>query len=325
MENESKKIIPTKEAAKILNVKTSTIHKYVRENVLKPVYEDDWQIDTSKLFYKDDILELKKKFEKPGLTTSQAAKLLGLHPTSVSLYIQKGLIKAEKKPYKGREIYFIQPEDLELFKSSYVEKKKWESKDFYNKKKDLAWFQPFTHSTTNEYGRILFKEDKETPILVTNFGQNIPINKIKEKGFTPLYSIPDINYINKKGYAKFKLDYKETPHCLEYEIIDLFYTQLGPKNMKLNMLENTIHIEVKPIRLTTPDIDKIFAVLNTYIIEGKILKRHDGIFIDSDIDTVTFSLPIELKKTLKEEAGHLTLEEYVLKIVKNRHSTNNTN
>lgn len=60
MEQEvQRKIIKTSEAAEILQVKVSTVHKYVKEGKLKPVYEDDWQIDTTKLFYEDDILDLK--------------------------------------------------------------------------------------------------------------------------------------------------------------------------------------------------------------------------------------------------------------------------
>lgn len=42
-------IISTKEAAAELDVKINTINKYVKEGKLKPVYKENWSIDTTKI------------------------------------------------------------------------------------------------------------------------------------------------------------------------------------------------------------------------------------------------------------------------------------
>lgn len=74
MRENQKEMVTTKEAATILNVKPSTIHKYVREGKIKPVYEENWQIDATKLFYLEDVERLKNKNKKPGITTGEAAE-----------------------------------------------------------------------------------------------------------------------------------------------------------------------------------------------------------------------------------------------------------
>ncbi|MGR9635438.1 helix-turn-helix domain-containing protein [Bacillus cereus] len=64
----------TKEAAKQLNIAESTLHKYVKDGLIKPVY-DDWKQDGSRLFYVDDIERLAESIKKPkGITISELAK-----------------------------------------------------------------------------------------------------------------------------------------------------------------------------------------------------------------------------------------------------------
>ncbi len=49
----------------------------------------------------------------PELTTPEAAALLGVQPKTISRYIKRGLIAAEKR---GRD-YFITQEEIERFKA----------------------------------------------------------------------------------------------------------------------------------------------------------------------------------------------------------------
>lgn len=314
---EQNKLLSTKEAAELLEVKPSTIHRYVREKKIKPVYDSNWQIDATKLFYKEDIDRLKKELVKPGITTGEAAELLGLHIATISQYIQKGILKAEKKPFKGREIYFITADELENFKSNYELNKKKEQKEFFDKDTGFAWFQSFKDKNENNGHRILLDESNE-PYLFTTDGRKIELNRIAEEGFVPISPISDIDYIHKRGYAKFEFQKSNT----FYNIAELFYRYLGPKNLKININEdNSVHVEIKPILINEILNDEWIQELNESVIEGSIIQRLDGVYIDSDVESITVAIPSELKAQIKNEAeqSNRTMEEVVLQILKEKY------
>lgn len=319
-QEEQRKIIKTSEAAEILQVKVSTVHKYVKEGKLKPVYEDDWQVDTTKLFYEDDILNFKETLIKPGLTTGEAAKLLGIHITTISQYINKGIIKAEKKQYKGRELNFIEPAELERVKSELSLQKRENQKSFIDREHNIAWFQPFQNEDTGEFGRILLNDDNH-PILLTNQNRNISYEDITRLGFRPLYKLADSKYINKKGYAMFQFPYDNSLGSPVFKLFDLFYKIAGPKNMKVNVVNQNILAEIKPIFLPIIEEPILINTLKNSLKTGDIHLRHNGIYIDSEVETITFSLPAELKQKIKIDAEkqNVTMEEFVLGIIKEKY------
>jgi excisionase family DNA binding protein len=318
MTNE-KETLTTKEAAELLKVQPSTIHKYVKDGKLEPVYVTNWQIDATKLFFKEDIEKLKQEFSKPGITTGEAAELLGIHHTTISQYIQKGLIKAEKKPYKGRDIYFIEPEEIENFKSTHEFKRKKEQKEFFDKETGFAWFQSFTDVHGNQNNRILLDGEGEA-LLVRDNGKKITLNNIVAAGYSPVVSIPDIDYISKRGYAKFIFNQTD----LFYSIIELFYLHLGPKNMKVSLQEDrTLKVEIKPIYIKSQLPNEILQELRISLLEGSISNRLDGIVINSDLETITVAVPSELKELIRKEAEvtQRTIEEVVLSVLKDKFSS----
>lgn len=309
-------MLTTKEAAELLEVKPSTIHKYVREKKLNPVYDSNWQIDATKLFFREDIEGIKKELIKPGITTGEAAELLGLHVATISQYIQKGILKAEKKPYRGRDIYFITPEAIETFKSNYELSRKKEQKEFFDKETGFAWFQSFKDKKGNNGHRILLDESSE-PYLYTTDGRKIVLNRIELEGYVPISPISDIDYIHKRGYAKFKFKESNT----FYYIVELFYKYLGPKSIKIIINEeNSVHVEVKPILINEMLNEEVIQELNECVIEGSIIQRLDGIYIDSDLESITVAIPSELKALIKTQAeiSNQTMEEVVLQLLKEK-------
>jgi hypothetical protein len=315
MTAEKQPMINTKDAAELLGVKTSTIHRYVKDGKLEPVYKENWQIDGTKYFYLDDV---KKLIElKPGITTGEAAKILSLHPTTITQYINRGLLKTEKKLYKGRELHFINSEELERFKESYETKKKWEQKEFFDKDSGYGWFQLLMKvEGEKEVGRIVFNAEDE-PFLLTNMDRKINLEDIKKEGFIPLYPLSEADYIHKKGYVKFSFPYTDQISNEVYEAIDVFYRFIGPKNMKMTVHKHTILVEVKPFLIPLEYSQPISELISNNLMEGKLIQRHDGIYIDSDLETITFSLPSKLKKAIKEDSEklNLTMEEHVLEII----------
>lgn len=316
MERENREIIKTNDAAEILKVKPSTIHKYVKEGKLKPVYESNWHIDTSKMFYLDEVYALKQSLDKPGITTGQAAKFLGLKQVTVFQYIQKGILKASKKKYRGREIFFIEPEDLEQFKSNYEERKKQDHKEFYDRKTGYAWFQQFKDTTGKQVGRILLDETGEPALYINEV--KIPYEDIETKGFKPARPIKEIDYKTRKGIAKFRfVESHET-----FEAIELFYHYLGPKNMRVaNKGDRQIEVEIKPVLIEEDIPESIYHLLDESIVEGSIEKRLKGIFIDSDVEVLAVPVPIKLKNLIREDAkkSESTIEDLVVMILKERY------
>ncbi|MCM3708671.1 helix-turn-helix domain-containing protein [Cytobacillus firmus] len=315
--DKEREMITTNEAAEILKVKPSTIHKYVKQGELKPVYEDNWHIDNTKLFYKEDVLELSKKKGKPGITTGEASKLLGLHTATIFQYIQQGLLAADKKLYKGREFYFISPEELERFKSFYEEQKRNEGKDFYDKDTNYAWYQEFLSPEGKDSNFLLLNEDRQ-PYLQTQNGEHIPYKEIEKAGYKPVKKISDIGYKTQKGFAKFS--FMESQEF--YRTMGLFYSKLGPKNIKVFLdKKNKITVEVKPILIKDDIPDYIFSLLEESIIEGAISKRLEGVFIDSDMDVLSIAIPSKLKRKIKEDAAKSksTIEELVISILEEKY------
>ena len=310
-----RKEITSREAAELLDVKITTIQKYVREKRLVPSNEASWHIDNRKYFYEDDILKLKKELAKPGYTTGEIAKKLNLHPVTVSQYVSKGLLKAEKHIYRGREISFVSPEEYERFSNEYQEKKRAEKKEFYDKDTGIAWFQSFIKSD-GTFGRILIEENR--PILVTSEGSRVAINDIVSTGFTPQNRVEDHGYSSKKGYARFEFPYLEDINNPIYDFIERCYKHIGFKNIKLGFNESVIILEIKPYLFSYDTIPQnLEKQLNLYIKEGNITPSRNGLFVDSDYEILTFAAPSSLKKEVKRssEEKSLTMEELLLKIV----------
>lgn len=317
MDFEKEEILTTDEAAKLLGIKPSTLHKYVKQGEVKPVYEDNWHIDNTKLFYKVDIEKLKVKKEKPGLTTGEAASLLGLSNATIFQYIQQGLIKAEKHNFNGRDYNFIDPAELERFKVAYEESKLRDGKEFYDKSNGYAWFQEFFDSEGDGNNYILV-DDVGNPFLKTWDKKNIPYDDINKENFRVKYTIPNVNYKTKKGFAKFTFREDE----LLYNVMQLFYTNLGPKNIKIFLDgDKKYSVEVKPILLKGELPEHIFNFLKGSIIEGSISKRLDGIYIDSDLEIIQIGAPSKLKSKIKRDAENSgqTMEEFILNILKEKY------
>lgn len=308
--------LTTKEVAAELNLSIHTIYKYVREGKLTPVYEDSWQIDQTHLFRKEDIENLKEELKKPGLTTSEVADRLGVHPTTVNSYINQGILKATKHHYRGREIYFINEEDLKQFKIKHHDHMAKKDKSFYSKEKNLYLYQMIINTETNEIGRIMELNEDQGKILLET-GETIPINQMLKKGFFPKEQFKEHNHITKPGYAKFKFPKPQHISSPVFNIIELFYRCIGYKNIKLFELDNVIHVEVKPHFIQSENHKYEFELLKEHISKGRVIPRHNGVVIESDIELVTIQLPIELKKQIMEKSKQrgITVSDFIVQVL----------
>lgn len=300
-----KEYVTTDEAAKILGVSTQTIYKYEKEQKLTSLYDHKWRMRKTKLFKREDVELLKQKFDKPGLTTGEAAEQAGVTPATILTYIKKEQLPAFMKKYKGKDLYFIKQEDLNEFLSSkefQIQEKKRERKQFYDKDKGYVLYQSL-QTENGQLARIL-ELDREGKV-VTSDGESLNLQQAKEQGFTPVNGIVDHPYSTKRGYAKFRF---VKPHNIVsniYDIIEAFYQNAGPQNIRLNTEDEYIVMEVKPVSLpfTKEKDQSIINLIQHYLIEGKIIFDIEGIFIESDLEPFIIHIPSDMKEFIRKKAS----------------------
>jgi len=286
---------------------------------LKPVYEDDWKIDETMLFRKEDVLELERRKEKPGLTTGEVAKELGIHQVTVNNYIKQEKLNAFKQEYNGKMMNFIQKEELERFKNHYAAKDKKDRKAFYSSSLELYLFQTLVNKDTSEKARIMELEGKEGTIQ-TEKGEIFPLEQMDERGYVKKETFPDVKHITKHGYITFRFSKPSHVSSPILDLMEAFYRAISHKNIRMYIIEGFIQLEVKPFlfkELKGEENRHLINILQDNIIDGKLMVRHNGLLLDSGLEQLTIYLSNEQKKMLKEKAKNenLTINDYVMRLI----------
>lgn len=300
--HKDKNFLTTAEVAERLNVTPNTIYKYVREGKLVPLYDHKWRMRKSKVFSLEQVEKLEKEYKKPGLTTGEVSAELGIHVVTINSYIQANTLKAEKHLYKGREIYFIEPEELERFrKENYTSgEQKLDKKDFYLKEKGFLLFQLFVNKYTHELARLMTIKNQSGKLL-TEGGEEYSLEIGTSRGFEPYQRIENKEYSTKRGYVKFNFPRPQQIKNNVYTAIETLYVAAGPQNIRYNFQAQSLEIEIKPVLIKTED-KNIKELLQQHLIEGKILVQPDGIYLDSDLESLIITVPSQLKEYIRERA-----------------------
>lgn len=308
---EQNKLLSTKEVAERLDLTVTTIYQYVKRKKLVPVYED-WEVDETMLFYESDVEKIEN--ERPeGYTTSEVAKKLGVHQTTISKRIKEGKIAANKVKYRGRMTYFVQEDTLKQLEQSYSPKLQSESY-FYHQKTGYYLYQSFLNEQTKEKGRIV-ELKKDGGIVLTDNGDRIAIDELNQYRFIPQQRFAIQKIINKPGYVYFRFEQPSSLHSFIYEVIESFYRNVSYKNMRLYQSDGFIDVYVKPFLLKQNG--EYFSLLEDHIIKGKVTQRHNGILLDAGIERLTIYPTSEQKKVIKKmaESKNITMSDMVLELI----------
>lgn len=305
--NIDRDLLSTKKVAEKLGVTVTTVYQYVKQRKLKPVY-DDWSIDETMLFYPSDVQAIIEK-RPSGYTTSQAAKKLGVHQTTIAKQIKEGKIEAHKEKYRGKLTYFIKEETLTQMLQSYGKKIRKKTK-FYQPDYKLYLYQSLVNEKTNELARVN-SITKDGGSIITDSGEEIALSNINMKGYSPLERFPNKNYLNRAGYVHFRFDEPKSLHSRTYKILEIMYRSLSHKNMNLSVLDGYIEVRVKPVILKGSS--DYFSLLEENLISGRITERHNGLLLDSGLESIQLNIPSEKKKLLEAAAKSkgLSLKEYL--------------
>ncbi|PFT46230.1 helix-turn-helix domain-containing protein [Bacillus cereus] len=300
MQFDKREKLNTKEAAKQLNIAESTLHKYVKDELIKPVY-DDWKQDGSRLFYVDDIERLAESIKKPkGITISELAKKIGKTKTYIQKHIKLGNLSAEKIVYRGKKTFLIDSAEAKKF----IEKVNAgnSSRHFINiDGKDYFLYQLLVNRVTNNTARII---DIEIGKVLTDCNEVKELETILNEGYYPKVYIEKGRGFTTKKVVTFTFPLPQNFDDTFYNVIDWLYANINGSNITINIKEEKILVTIKPITISTQiyNCQQEINFLKKFISEGNISIRDEKIILTSEWDGVTFNLRHFEKEQLKKRA-----------------------
>ncbi|MBG9753058.1 MerR family transcriptional regulator [Bacillus thuringiensis] len=300
MQFDKREKLNTKEAAKQLNIAESTLHKYVKDELIKPVY-DDWKQDGSRLFYVDDIERLAEAIKKPkGITISELAKMVGKTKSYIQKHIKLGNLSAEKIVYRGKQTFLIDSVEAKKF----IEKVSVGSgsKHFINiDGKDYFLYQLLENRVTNNTARII---DIEIGKVLTDCNEVKDLEAILNEGFYPKVYIEKGRGFTTKKVVTFTFPLPQNFDDKVYNLIDWLYAYINGSNLTINIKEEKIIITIKPIIISAQinNCQEEISFMKKFITEGSISVRDEKIILSSEWDGISFYLRHFEKEKLKKNA-----------------------
>ncbi|MEH7670804.1 helix-turn-helix domain-containing protein, partial [Bacillus sp. JJ689] len=236
----TKPTLTTKEAADLLGVTVQTILKKEKDGLIECVYKDNWKQFGSKIFYLEDIERLKNINKVKGLSTKEVAEILNVAPSTIFTYIKSGKLPAKMVEKRGKQVYLIDEEELEIFMLDYEKTKTKERKTFITKfqDEDIYLYQLLTHQHNGKTARVIEINGADGKIL-TEDEEIFPLSTYKEHdySFEPFHKQA---VITKRGYLSFSFKKPQLFNSITYNLINLFYKELGVTNMRLSISSDTI-------------------------------------------------------------------------------------
>ncbi|WP_265939497.1 helix-turn-helix domain-containing protein [Bacillus thuringiensis] len=316
----TKPTVTTKEAANLLGVTIQTILKKEKDGLIECVYKDNWKQFGSKIFYLEDIERLKNKDTVKGLSTKEAADILNVAPSTIFTYIKSGKLPATKVEKRGKQVYLIDEEELEIFMLDYEKTKTKERKTFITKiqGEDIYLYQLLRHQHTGKAARVIEINGTDGKIL-TEDEEIFQLSTYKEHDYS-FESLPKQAVITKRGYLSFSFKKPQLFNSITYNLINLFYKELGVTNMRLNISSDTIKLEIKPfvLQIEPLQFQEEIKYLHSHMKSGTILPHVEGIYFKSNVEPFTFHADYEFKQKVVQLAADAGIgqEEFLLQAVK---------
>ncbi|MGX5634655.1 helix-turn-helix domain-containing protein [Bacillus thuringiensis] len=316
----TKPTVTTKEAADLLGITVQTILKKEKDGLIECVYKDNWKQFGSKIFYLEDIERLKNSEEIEGYSTKEAAEILNIAPSTVFTYINSGKLPASKIEKRGKEVYIIDKDDLETFQLTYKKTTSKERKTFITKiqEEEIYLYQLLIHQHTGKTARVIEINGAAGKIL-TEDEEIFPLSTYKKHDYS-FDSFHKQAIITKRGYLSFSFKKPQLFHSITYNLINLFYKELGVTNMRLSISSDTIKLEIKPFVLQVDPLQfqEEIKYLHSHMKSGAILPHVEGIYFKSNVESLTFHADHEFKKKIVQMAADAGMgqEEFLLQAVK---------
>ncbi|MED1282035.1 helix-turn-helix domain-containing protein, partial [Bacillus paranthracis] len=250
----------------------------------------------------------------------EAAEILNVAPSTVFTYIKSGKLAASKIEKRGKEVYIIDKDDLETFQLTYEKTTSKERKTFIAKiqDEDIYLYQLLTHQHTGKIARVIEINRADGKIL-TEDEEIFPLSTYKEHNysFEPFHKQA---VITKRGYLSFSFKKPQLFNSITYNLINLFYKELGVTNMRLSISSDTIKLEIKPFVLQVDPLQfqEEIKYLHSHKKSGTILPHVEGVYFKSNVEPLTFHADHEFKQKVVQMAAGAGMgqEEFLLQAVK---------
>ncbi|PGP93809.1 excisionase, partial [Bacillus cereus] len=219
-----------------------------------------------------------------------------------------------------KQVYVIKEEDLEIFQLNYEKTTTKERKTFITKiqEEDIYLYQLFTQQHTGKTARVIEIHGGDGKVL-TEDEESFPLSTYKEHEYS-FEPFSKQTVITKRGYLSFSFKKPQLFHSITYNLINLFYKEIGVTNMRLTVTTDTIHLEIKPFVLQVDPLQfqEEIKYLHAHMKSGTILPHAKGIYFKSNIEPLTFHADHELKQQVIQlaAAAGLGQEEFLLQAVK---------
>ncbi|MFC3345709.1 helix-turn-helix domain-containing protein [Paenibacillus abyssi] len=284
---------------------------------LEPVNRNTHRGDGGFRFRLEDINRIKPQYVKNDLTSAEAANRLGRSTTFIHKLIRDGVLDYYETEFRGKRTFFIKESELARYMSENPDSGKSEA--IYDKRSGLFLYQPF--SKDDQLARVVkikrVSNRKIETTLRTESEQLLSYDEAIALNWAPAMKIQDRKPTTSYGYAVFHFPLPRSLDSMIFTIIEEFFKQVGPANMKISAGEQLV-VEVKKSVLvgilptTHPDmIDK----LKLFLLKGEIIPKYDGTLIDTGLSPITFYLPEEKKAELVRlaAADGISLQEWIEK------------
>ncbi|MED1003220.1 helix-turn-helix domain-containing protein [Bacillus mobilis] len=316
----TKPTVTTKEAADLMGVTVQTILKKEKEGLIECVYKDNWKQFGSKIFYLEDIERLMNKDEIKGLSTKKAAEILNVAPSTIFTYIKSGKLTATMVERRGKQVYVINEEELKNFKLNYEKITTKERKTFITKIQDtdIYLYQLLIHRNTEKKARVIEISGSDGKVL-TEDEEIFSLSAYKEHDYS-LEPFKKHTVITKRGYLSFSFKKPQLFNSITYNLINLFYKELGVTNMRLTTTQDIIRLEIKPFVLQVDPLQfqEEIKYLHSHMKSGSILPHVEGIYFKSNVEPLTFHADYDFKQKIIQMAAESGMgqEEFLLQAVK---------
>lgn len=126
--------------------------------------------------------------------------------------------------------------------------------------------------------------------------------------------------ITKRGYLSFSFKKPQLFDSITYNLINLFYKELGVTNMRLTITQDAIKLEIKPfvLQVNPLQFQEEIKYLHSHMKSGTILPHVEGIYFKSNVEPLTFHVDHEFKQKVVQMAADAGMgqEEFLLQAVK---------
>ncbi|MEK4503519.1 helix-turn-helix domain-containing protein [Bacillus sp. FSL R12-0069] len=315
----TKPTVTTKEAAALLGVTVQTILQKEKDGLIECVYKDNWKQFGSKIFYLEDIERLKNKNEVKGLSTKEVAEILNVAPSTIFTYIKSGQLPASMVEKRGKQVYIIDEEELEVFQLDYEKTTKKERKTFITRihDTDIYLYQLLTHQHTGKTARVIEINGTDGTVI-TEDEEIFSLSIYKERGYS-FDPFKKKAVITKRGYLSFTFKKPQLFNSITYNLLNLFYKELGVTNMRLTITSDTIKLETKPfvLHVNPLQFQEEIKYLHSHMKSGKILPHVEGIYFKSNVEPLTFHADYAFKQQVMKMAADdgMGQEEFLLRAV----------